>query len=454
VTIQDTSGLDIVAHFICQARWETLPAAVRRQAKLCLVDCLGGSLAGTLTPGSRITAGVAAELWPGDSATILFQGKRASPAGASFANGWTANAVDTDDIIRFAGHAGAQVVPTALALAESLNLSGTRLLTALVVGYEVAHRIGRCWHAAHEVYQSEGSWGSVACAGVAAHLMGLEHSQVRHALAIAEYHAPNAPMMVDIDQPAMVKHATGFGAMNGILSAELAKRGFTGTSSLLDDTRYQPWVRDIGEHYVMIDGVTRKRKGFACCAWAHGAMVAAKGIVDQHQIPLGAIATIKVETFNEGLRLGAKPPSSTEEAQFNMAWPVAAMLADGEVGPTQTLEQRLQDPTIRQLARKVELVESEELNRLAALFEAGDPQGMWASRVTICTSDGSEYRSEISDGGFHYPQPAWDEAQIEEKFRWLAGLVLDHGRLDTVLDTLWRLEQVQQVSELTRMLVD
>jgi 2-methylcitrate dehydratase PrpD len=420
---------------------------------MCLMDCLGATLAGTLTRGSHIVADLATDLWPGDAATILLQGKRASAIGAGFANGWTANGIDSDDVIRFAGHAGAQVFPTALALGEAQGLSGSRLLAALVVGYEVAHRIGRCWHAAHDVYQSEGSWGSVACAAVAAHLLRLDQSHTRHALAIAEYHAPNAPMMVDIDEPAMVKHATDFGVMNGILSAELARRGFTGTSSLLDDNRYLSWVRDIGENYFMVDGLTRKRKGFACCAWTHGAMEAAKNLVDKHQIPLSTIAAIRVETFDEALRMGTKLPTSTEEAQFNMGWPIAAMLVDGEVGPTQTLESRLADPAIGALAQKVVLVESAALNHLARLFEAGDPSGRWASQVTLVTKDGNEYRSQIEDGGFHFPQPAWDEAQIEEKFRWLASLVLDQARLEAVVELLWHFEQAQQVSELTRMLV-
>jgi len=76
-------------------------------------------------------------------------------------------------------------------------------------------------------------------------------------------------------------------------------------------------------------------------------------------------------------------PSTTEEAQFNLAWPVAAMLVDGEIGPHQTGEHRLKDPVIRNLARRVEVVESEELNKLCRLHAAGDPRGRFASIVTI-----------------------------------------------------------------------
>jgi len=65
-----------------------------------------------------------------------------SQAGAAFANGCAANGIDTDDGARYAyGHAGARIFPTALALAEARELNGKRLLSALVVGYEVARRL-------------------------------------------------------------------------------------------------------------------------------------------------------------------------------------------------------------------------------------------------------------------------------------------------------------------------
>ena len=149
--------------------------------------------------------------------------------------------------------------PAALAVAERVGASGTQLLEALVVGYEIASRAGRCWHDHHHTYQSCGSWGSVACAAVGAKLMGLEKDQIKHALGIAEYHSPNAPMMRDIDHPTMVKHAVGWGAMNGIMAAELAFRGFTGIPSILGFEKYRDWVSSLGSEFIMTDGVGIKR---------------------------------------------------------------------------------------------------------------------------------------------------------------------------------------------------
>jgi 2-methylcitrate dehydratase PrpD len=446
------NGDDRVAEFVAGVRWEALPIDVQHKARMCLLDNVGALLAGTPTRISQISAEYAAAAWPGDDATIMLHGKRAKAAGAAFANANAANAIDTDDSARYAyGHAGAQVFPAVLAVAEARDLSGAQLLTGMVVGYEVAHRIGRCWHDHHDVYQACGSWGSVACAAAAAHLMNLTPEQARHALGIADYHAPNLPMMRDIDNPAMVKHGIGWGAMTGITAAELAAHGYTGIPSLLSFEKYADWVNDIGRHYIMVDGVAWKAKGYACCGWAHAASEGAKRIVDQHHIRAEDIACVRVQTFKESTRLGTRLPTTTEEAQFNLAWPVAAILADGEIGPAQTLEHRLSDPVLRDLARRVEVVESEDLNELCRLFEQGDPRGRFASRVTVALKDGQELHSGLVGGGLSFPQAGWDEGVMEEKFRWLAGSVLDEARVTALLDMLWRFDEIPDVRRLTRM---
>ena len=265
--------------------------------------------------------------------------KRASAIGAAFANGCAANGIDVDDSARYAyGHAGAQIFSTALAVAEARHLSGAQLLTGMVVGYEIAHRVGRCWHASRPEYQACGSWGSVACAAVAAHLMGLPAEQAWHAMGIAEYHAPNLPMMRDVDHPAMVKHGIEWAAMTGIVSAELAERGFTGIPGILSFEEYQGWGQDIGQNYLMVEGVAWKEARYACCGWAHAGVEGARRLVLENDIDLDDIAHIRVEGCHGSFRLGTRLPTTLEEAQFNQAWPLAAMLVDGEVGPAQMLE--------------------------------------------------------------------------------------------------------------------
>jgi len=195
--------------------------------------------------------------------------------------------------------------------------------------------------------------------------------------------------------------------------------------------------------------VAWKEKGYACCGWAHGAVKGAKALVDAHDIAWEEIAAIRVEGFHETVRLGTELPSTTEEAQFNVAWPVAAMIVDGEIGPAQTLEGRLDDPQLRAVARKVELVESEALNELCRLYEHGDPEGCFASRVTITLQDGTGFDSGLVEGSAHFPNPGWSREKMEEKFRWLARYVVDDERIDRLLEIAWAFEEVSTVRQLT-----
>jgi 2-methylcitrate dehydratase PrpD len=324
------------------------------------------------------------------------------------------------------------------------------MLTSMVVGYEVAHRAARIWHSTRDVYQACGSWGSVACAAISAHLLGLTSEQIHHALGIADYHAPNLPMMRDIDHPAMVKHGIGWGTMTGITAAQLARRGFTGIPSLFGFEEHREWVVDIGQHYIMADGLAWK--GYACCAWDHAAMKGAEQLVVEHHIQVEEIARVRVEAPHVTVRLGTELPTTTEQSQFSFAWPLAALLADGEVGPAQILQHRFDDERIRNLAQRIEVVETDEMNDLYRLAERGDPRGRYAAKVIFTLKDGRTFESGIVEGNINFPQQGWDEQRLEDKFRWLSEHVLDGACIDELVDMVWHFEQMPDVHELTRLL--
>jgi len=444
-------GNTLVAEFIHNTKWKALNPDVQRTAKIRMLDVLGASISGTLTPVSKITADFAARVYPGDEATILMHGKSANAVGAAFANGYAANGFDSDDGGIFTkGHPGAQLFPTALALGEKLDKSGADLLTAMVVGYEVAFRAGRCWHDLHDTYQACGSWGSMATAAAASHLMGLEPSIIKHSLGIAEYHAPNLPMMRDIDDPAMVKHGIGWGALTGITSAELAASGFTGIPSLLGFEKYRKWVSNIGEHYHLLDGDWFKE--FASCGFGHNAVWCVRDMMQAHNIPVDEIVHVKVETYHESVRLGAELPTTTEEAQFNTAWPLAAFILEGEIGPRQMRDERLSDKKIISMAKKIEIVESPEFTKWATAHLSGDPDGKLASQVTITLEDGTVYDSGVSEAFGNDDGSKWDEQRMEEKFRWLLGDIISKPLIDKLIDMTWAFDEIDNVHTLTELL--
>lgn len=439
-----------LAAFIGGCRWSDLPQAVRTKARFCLLDDLGATLTGTQTRVARIAESYAAETWSGRGATILRSGRDAAAIAAAFANAVAANAADIDDCGIFtAGHPGAQLFPAALAVAEARGAPGAALLAALVVGYEVAFRAGRCMHdretsPEERGFRSCGSWGSVACAAVASHLMQLPHDQAMHALGIAEYHSPDLPMMRDIDHPTMVKHGTGVGAMTGVMSARLAALGFTGVPSILTFDEYAGWVKDIGTDYLLPTGIMWKE--YSCCAWAHPAIHSLSTLTEVTPASADRVARIILNVDRYAAQLGGRLPETTEEAQFNLAWPVACFLTHGEVAPEHVLEPHLKNEAVRALARKVEIRASDEFTRLYDLDEAGDPAGMEVADVTVELDDGRVLSSGVQRSPVYGD---WPQEQMDAKFRRLVRGLLGDEATDRLIGMVWRFDELDDVRELT-----
>src|SRR5262245_24869463 len=130
------------ARFVSRHPAEAIPSAVRDRAALVLADTIGAILGGSQEPEIRRLHG-AADRAPGP-ATVLGAGfPRVQPWWAITANGVAGTMLELDEGSRFArGHPGIHVLPAALAEAERLDRSGAALLLALVLGYDVAARLG------------------------------------------------------------------------------------------------------------------------------------------------------------------------------------------------------------------------------------------------------------------------------------------------------------------------
>ncbi len=171
----------------------------------------------------------------------------------------------------------------------------------------------------------------------------------------------------------------------------------------------------------------------------------------EHAWEIEDIAAITVEGHHWAVVLDTAHPTTTEEAQFSVKWPLAAYLVDGEVGPEQILESRFGDAVINALVDKIELVESEEFNELyQPSFDGGD-EGYSPGRVSIRFADGREIDSGVVTESCRI-EARGDEERPERKFRWLTGYVLELDRIDRLLEMLWHFDEVSDVGELTALL--
>jgi len=346
-----------LAEFIEGLTLADVPARVRGRLGLLLADMAAVCVGGRRVPASLIAAEHAEILGAGDDATSLHDGRRLGATGAAWANCVLANVLDFDDGHRLTkGHPGAVVIPAALAAAQLAAAGADDLLAAIVVGYEVAIRAGIALHERDPAYHASGAWGGLGAAAATARLLGLDAERTLTALGLAEYHAPIAPIMRCCADPAMTKDACAWGAFVGVSSALLAARGFTSVRSefaaLEQDRLGSRWC--VEELYV---------KAFPCCRWSQGGIAAvleAAAGLPAGVAPADVVERVEIRTFAAADGLATVVPATTEEAQYNLVWPVACALARGRFGVEEVLGP-FDAPDVSALHERVEVIVDDEL---------------------------------------------------------------------------------------------
>ncbi|MCK2005827.1 MmgE/PrpD family protein [[Brevibacterium] frigoritolerans] len=404
--------------------------------KEALADIIACSIAGRNTKAAEISKEFAVSQWGmGKSSLFLFP-ERLTPAGAAFVNATMANALDLDDGHRLTkGHPGAVIFPAVLAVAEDYNISGEEFLTALLIGYEVGIRAGIEAHMMRPDYHCTGSWGAVGAAAGVSYILGLKGRTIDHSLGNAEYFGAYSPMMRCIEHPSMLKDGINWGCMAGVSAAYLAKAGYTGIPSLFTLEEAEGLTNDLGKNYRVNE---LYYKPYACCRWAQPAIEAIREIKSRKLLISENIKKIVIHTFTESAALSKEYPETTEEAQYNLLFPVAAFLSYGEVGPIQVLE-HLNDPIILSLMDKITVVVDQKLN------EAFPERAL--SMVKIVMQDGDTYQSDIiqARGDYDYPLNAEEK---KEKFFWLTTPILGKESAKSLLESIQSLEHMKSIREL------
>jgi hypothetical protein len=293
--------------------------------------------------------------------------------------------------------------------------------------------------------QSCGSWGSLACAATAARLLKLDKSSTRNALGLAEFYAPGSPMLRSVREPSMAKSAISAGAMTGVQVAQQAAAGHTSITSLLADPKYDSWMRQIGRVFLLPSGIEWKPWG--ACAWGQPAVGAAYRLVVEHRIRLDRIEAIHIRTFDKANELYQGPVSTPEEAQYNIKWPLAALLVHGQVGPNQTLPHQFSDPRVLELYGRIFIHRDQEAEAAFRRFDTdcGGTDGVFGggSAEIRLKNDGVFINPIANSAGLR-----WDRGVVEGKFCWLSGYRLDASQIGSLIHLVGTIETLDTIKPL------
>jgi 2-methylcitrate dehydratase PrpD len=367
----------VVARFVTGLTLDDVPAEVVATARRLVLDAVGIGAAST---GQEFGRRLAAIPWPapaGGGATALGIGSACTAEDAALVNGVLAHGLDFDDTYQPGiVHIGAVVVPTALAVGQSLGRDSDEIVAAVIAGYEVSSRLGEASPGAfHAVgYHATPICGAFAAAAVAAKLFGADEAGCAAALGIAGSFAAGIQEFLRDGSDTKRLHP-GWAATSGIRAARFALAGFGGP--------HRVWEGEFGlfATHVGLDGFHGERvtdglgerwnilrmsvKPYPCCHLLHAHIDAARELRARGVRP-GDITRVRALIHRPGLSLLAEPeaekrrPSTTYGAQFSLPFAVAAGFLDEHVRLDSFAADRLADPEIRRLSDLVECVEDTE----------------------------------------------------------------------------------------------
>jgi 2-methylcitrate dehydratase PrpD len=431
---------EILSSYIINESINNCSEDVISSVKDALADIIASTISGSQTEVASIVRKFVNSQWGTGKSTVLMFRDKVSASGAALVNAFMANALDVDDGHRLTkGHPGAIIFPSVLAAAEEIEATGEEFLTSLLIGYEVGIRAGILAHDLRPEYHCTGSWGAIGAAAGVCKILKFNKEEIEHALGIAEYNSTYSPMMRCIDEPSMLKDGIGWGSLTGVSAAYLAKEGFTGIPSLFSYDLAKPYIQELGHHYRIKE---LYYKPYACCRWAQPAVDCVKEILTKYLISYEQIERIKIHTFTESSKLSKNYPKNTEEAQYNLYFPIASYILFGEVGPKQVLKE-LDNHNIHLLMDKMETV-------IEKKFDEAFPQKT-KSQVEIYTNDGKCFRSSILQAKGDYDYPLTKDEK-KNKFLWLTEPLLGTSVSLELYEMINKIQELKSIKELITLI--
>lgn len=367
-----TPNADAASAFIAEARTWSIPDAVLDAARMCLVDWFGVAIAARDEGAAQVVRTVAGgRQGPSE---VLF-GEPTDEAYAALINGTMAHCLDFDDThVGSLAHLSGPTWAATLAVGTATKASPEAMLRGFIVGFELGARVGGNGFGEAlntRTLHSTGFCGCFAAVAAASVLYGLSAEEAKNALGAAATQASG--LTGSFGTMAKPFHA-GKAAFNGVLSAQLAKAGFTAAHNLMecdnglspaliqDRSRKIPPMTFAPDDWELLRNTF---KPYASCLLTHPVIGAAH--MARPQIAGHAIESIVVNVHPMAVQLAGNPaPTTPLQGKFSTAYCVALALSGQAAAAADFSTERLRDPSLAELASKVTLNIAPEMEMTAA----------------------------------------------------------------------------------------
>jgi len=452
-----------LATFLHALKYSDLGSAEVSTAKRLLLDFVGYSAASARERPSEILRDLAAELGGRREATVIGSRHKTNCLWASLINGCMGHMAELDDThLGTSSHIGDGVFPAALAIGEKCRVDGKTVLAAVVAGYECGLRAGYSVMRDHydKGWHPSGTLNPFAAATTAGKILRLEGEAFMHALGLAGTQA--AGNFAHLGIRGMAKDLNpGKGAFNGVLSALLAKEGFTGSLDIFENSRGfirlysdsphpERLIRRLGAPYLIGEVAQKIYPG---CYHAHSAREATLKLVGRHCLKPDHIRLITARIFATGAGLVDDPQpwkggKGLHGPRFSAQFQLALAVCEGEEGLWSSYDEhfvleKLNDRRVRRMMRKIRVIHDRDLD------------GLWPKAtpavVEIETASGERFSKRILLPKGE-PQNPLTQQETERKFDLCTARVFSQRRRAAIISGIRKFEEFEDVSAFTRLL--
>lgn len=445
-----------IAEFVHAMDVGMLSDTVVHETKRRLVDSLG-CLIGAIDSEPAVIARRIAALSDGRyAATAAGLPAPTTLELAAFANTVMVRYLDFNDTYfgpRGGGGHPSDLIPSALALGQACGLSGRDVVLLTVIGYEVLSRL-QITVKLRERGWDQGLYTGAAVAAMTGKALGASVGQLGNAVSLAL--TPHVPLRVTrAGELSMWKGAaTAEAARVGVFAGLLAHHGMTGPPEVFEGDdgiwqrvsgRFDLDLRLRPDRYVIEQVHTKYRPA------EYNAQAALDLAVALHrEIDVADIEWIDVQTYWLAWHeIGSEPakwdPTTRETADHSMPYLLARALVDGELGLGSFTEEKIRDPALRPLMRRIHVTENPDHT---ARFSAD-----LAVTLTVTLRSGETVVREATHPRGHVRNPM-DDAEFDRKFDDLVGGRPDVGLCHKIRDAFWTIDDADDVAPLLARLGD
>ncbi|ESH85466.1 2-methylcitrate dehydratase [Cupriavidus sp. HPC(L)] len=441
-----------LCEFLSRFTLSDVPPSVVERTKDLFLDWIASALAGKDAPAVRRLQEFAVAMGPQQGPSeVLVDRRRTSPWFAALVNAAASHVVEQDDVHNGSVlHPAAVVFPAVLAAAQAEGSSGAQLLTAAIAGYEAGIRIGEFMGRSHyRVFHTTGTVGTLAAAAAVAKLYGLDAEGINQALGSAGTQAAGLWEFLRDAADSKQLH-TAKAAADGLMSAHLARAGFTGARRILEGAQgMAAGMSSDADPARLTDGLGTRWataetsfKFFASCRHTHPAADALKALMQRERVEPEQIASVTAHVHQGAIDvLGpVVHPVTIHQAKFSMGTVLGLVAWHGHAGLGEFEQHALRDARVGAFRDKVAMALDAEIN-------AAYPR-QWIGRVTVTTTDGRalEARVDVPKGD---PDNTLSRPELEAKALQLAAFRqgASEAEMRTIIARVWALEHTDSVAD-------